>query len=187
MTTTLQLFADLMCARAEEKITDADLQDLLDRAESRNQILTRIHAGAEIAATSGYETIARATDIFTGYLDPDFVRWNTDERGVATGPAKADVYEMDRKDATFREMFTSLGDPESLVLSQGQIIDFCKRHRDLLRQDGYATFFLFKAHGELFVAGVDVGGGKLLAYVRRFGLGSRWCADYRPRVVVPQQ
>ncbi len=170
------------------EVTGEMLVDLM--AGAGNATLTLIHAGVEIAATTGYETIARSPEVFKGFLDPDFERWGTDVRGIATPPAKVDVWEMDPDkcpDATFREMFESLGNPDNLVLTQGQIVDFCQRHPDLLRGDGFATLFLFRTREERFVAYVDVDGDVLLARVYRFSDGARWDAVVRHRVVVLQQ
>ena len=97
------------------------------------------------------------------------------------------VLEMD-KDADFQTMFGSLSnDLDALDMTQAQIKTFCKKHRNLLRADGYATFFLFKSKGKFFVADVSVyGDGSLRVRVDRFSRGYVWDADYRHRVVVPQ-
>ncbi len=71
-----------------------------------------------------------------------------------------------------------------LCLTQGQVEEFCHSHRDLLRQEGYDTFFLFETNGEMFVADVYVDGGELKAYMCRFDRDYVWRADYRPRLVV---
>jgi hypothetical protein len=170
------------------QLTDEMLRDLL--AKTANPILTLLHADVEIGSTCGWETIAKADEVFAGYLDADFTNWGTDKRGVATGVARVKVYEMDpekRDSATFAEMFGSLGDLDHLVLSQGQNIWFCEHRRDLLRADGYGTFFLFKVGDEYFVADVRVGGRELEAGVSRLDYDGRWPAGYRHRLVVPQQ
>ena len=149
-------------------VTSEMLATLMGTAD--NPILTRIYEGVEIGATTGYETIARSPDVFTGFLDADFEHWGTDKRGIATPPAKADVWEMDPSKcqrATFAEIFATLDNPD---LTQGQIIDFCTHHPDLLRQDGWATFFPFKVGEEPFVACVDVVGDALWARVGRLSL-----------------
>jgi hypothetical protein len=93
-----------------------------------------------------------------------------------------------KQNGTFSQLFGSLSaDPRSLCLTQGQIVEFARTHRALLRQDGYATLFLFEVSGELFVAYLSVGGGKLKANVSRFSDDGVWDADYRYRVVVSQQ
>jgi len=62
-----------------------------------------------------------------------------------------------------------------------------KKYRSWLRADGYATLFLFKSHGHLFVANVDLGSdGRLEVYVDRFGRSFIWHAGRRGRLVVPQ-
>lgn len=145
-----------------------------------------------IGETDGTATIAQAADVFTGYLDSDFKNWKTDKPSSPTAAQALSVYEM-RKDATFKQMYDSLGaDRDALCLTQAQIIEFCKKHRDKLRQDGYATFFLFKIDRpegkgpEYFVACVDVDERGLGAVVYRFDGPGVWGAGGRRRVVLPQ-
>jgi hypothetical protein len=154
-------------------------------AESAPSYLTHL-TSVSLAPTKGDVTIAEAKDVFTGYLDPDFKNWGTDVAGNDIAANAVDVHEVNR-DGTFAQLWGSLGDPQSLCLTQGQIVEFCRSNRDQLRQGGCATLFLFMAKGELFVAYVDVRDVRLKAYVRRFGLDYVWVAEYRHRVVVPQQ
>ena len=91
------------------------------------------------------------------------------------------------KDATFAQMFGSLkADLDKLCLTQHQIKTFCEKHQNLLRADGYGTFFLFKGEGQFFVADVRVRSDGLRVYVYRFGYDFVWHAGGRHRVVVPQ-
>lgn len=152
-----------------------------------SQPLTRLYMGEEIVvgATTGDKTFANAKDVFNAYLDPNFERRGTNKRGKATERAPVAIYEI-RMNATFREVFSSLDDPGDLVLTQEQVIDFCREHHDKLRQDGYATFFLFEVDDEVYVAVVYVSGSKLGARVFHFGHDGRWDAGYQSRVVVPQ-
>lgn len=140
-----------------------------------------------IGATDGTEIIADATDTFPGWIDSDFRAYGADEASGPTVETPVAVYEM-VKDATFAQMFGSLGaDTQKLCLTQSQIIGFVKAHRDWLRTDGYATFFLVRSKGKFFVASVSfVDGGRLGVYVRRFEGDRAWSAVYRHRLVVPQ-
>jgi len=157
------------------------------RFEVKNEILKLISAGENVAIgpTDGTEILAKAKDIFT-WIDSDFVDYGADEPGQATLETSVRVYEM-AKDATFAQMFSSLSsDLDRLCLTQAQIKSFAKSHRNWLRSDGYATFFLFKSHGHFFVAGVFVNSyGELEANVGRFEDGNVWGAGGRGRVVVP--
>ncbi len=140
----------------------------------------------KVGATTGEETIAAASDVFD-WIDPDFENWGTNvPSGKATEAASVKVYEMHR-DATFEQMFGSLGDIEALCLEQGQVVNFCRENRGKLRLDGWATFVPFKVEGcnEPFVARVCVGGGGLKLFVDRLGSDNVWSAAYRHRVVVP--
>ena len=115
------------------------------------------------------------------YIDKDFIDWGANEQKGKTKKQKVDVLEM-IKDATFKQMFD-----KSQVLTQEQILYFVKNHKDKLRTEGYATFFLFESKGNFFVAFVGFRfGGRLRVSVYRFGRSGVWYAEYRHRVVVPQ-
>jgi hypothetical protein len=147
----------------------------------------RFLESSTIHTTSGIATLAEASDVFTGYLDAGYKKWGTDIAGVDTEATPVDIYEM-KKDGTLADIFGSFGfDLRSLCLTQGQVKEFARSHRHLLRQGGGAAMFLFEANGELFVADVYLRGGKLKAFVNRFSYGYVWSACHRYRVVVPQQ
>ncbi len=150
-------------------------------------ILHPIVEALTVGATDGTEIIPNASDVFTGYIDGDFVSWGANQPSDATPEITTTVYEM-REDATYKQMFDSLStDTKKLCMTQSQIITFVKTHRQHLRTDGYATLFLFESNKKLFVAYVLFGGHGLLGvYVRRFEGVSAWGADRRHRVVVPQ-
>ncbi len=139
----------------------------------------------KLAETKGKETIARADDVFN-WIDSDFETWGTDKKGEKKAGGNFEVYEMD-KNSMFKEIFDSLSsDTNSLTLTQEQIISFCKEHKDKLRENGYATFFLFKVGEEFFVASVYVNADGLEVFVHRFSYVCVWDADGRHRIVVPQ-
>jgi hypothetical protein len=140
-----------------------------------------------LAATSGKVTLARSGNVFTGHLDPDLKKWGTDRSSADTSASVADIYEM-KADGDFKTLFGSISnDLNSLCWTQAQIVEFCETHSELLRQDGYGTFFLFEVEGEVFVLYVCVLAGKLGCNVRRFDYDYVWSAKYRLRLVVPQQ
>lgn len=142
--------------------------------------------GLVIKTTTGQRTIAKAKDVFPGYIDGDFVNWGLDLIGQATKESLADVWEL-VKDSTFLQFFQSLGkNLDELCWTQDQIITFCEDHREWLRTDGHVTFFLFKENGEFFVALVNRRGGELKASVRRLSDDGVWSAGDRYRVVIPQ-
>ena len=175
--------------RSIEAILDgASIETALKVTDSvdDNTAHLRYLSSVTLAPTTAATTLAQANEVFTGYLDSDFQNWSTNKSGADTPEASLDVYEM-KKNGTFADIFGSFGiNLRSLCLSQGQIKEFALTHRHLLRQDGYATLFLFEVNGEMFVANVYVGGGKLKAGVLRFSDSSVWRADDRRRVVVPQ-
>ncbi|MFA6993667.1 MAG: hypothetical protein WC268_03675 [Patescibacteria group bacterium] len=140
-----------------------------------------------IGAVDGSEVLADAADVFTGYVDPNLRGWKADERGSATKEASAQVYEI-VEDATFAQMFGFLSpDMAKLCFTQAQIKAFVKTHRNWLRTDGYATFFLFKSHNHFFVARLNFGDdGWLKVSVGHFENGVVWFSGFRHRLVVPQ-
>lgn len=133
----------------------------------------------EIPALKGEGVIADSKLFY--YIDSDFRNYGADKPGIATKKMKLDVFEMD-KDATFAQMMSA-----DNLLTQEQILYFIKNHKDLLRQNGYATFFPFKSGEEVFVAYVCVDGdGGLSVGVRRFSHDDVWSAEDRLRFVVPK-
>ncbi|MCL4399717.1 hypothetical protein M1506_00360 [Patescibacteria group bacterium] len=138
-----------------------------------------------ISKTSGKKTISQKTKLFS-WIDPDFGNYGADEKGKPKPKTTCAVYEL-VENATLREMFGELGDPQKLCLTQEQIIEFVKKHKEELNQDGWADFFLFESNGQLFVAYVSVySGGRLKVDVYHFGYSYVWNAGYHYRVVVPQ-
>ncbi len=139
-------------------------------------------------ACDGTKTIAQAKDTFTAYLDGDFENYGTNKPGRLTEAQPVVVHEL-IKDGNFPQIFGSLGtDLNKLCHQQDQVINFTKKFRQWLRQDGYATLFLFKVGDQFFVAGVHVcSDGPLSAYVSRFGRAFVWYAGFQLRVVLPQQ
>jgi hypothetical protein len=144
--------------------------------------------------TDGTRTIAQATDVFEGGIDADFVNWSLDKSSCSTIATSVRVYEH-IKDGTFKAIYgTNYPVLDKMVFTQHQIIDFCVKHKDKLRQDGYGTFFLFKKDDDfpanennLFVAYVGVySGGRLGANVHRFSDDYGWDAESQPRFVIPQ-
>ncbi len=154
----------------------------------RNEFLKLISGDESLVLDEcdGTEILADASDVFA-YIDSDFRKWNTDEKGPATDAAPVRVYEM-TKDGIYTQMFGSLSlNVRKLCLTQAQIKGFVKKYRNWLRKDGGSTFFPFESNGEFFVASVDVySDGRLRVDVYRFGFGSVWDAEGRYRVVALQ-
>lgn len=158
--------------------------DILNLLSNSGQIL--------LPKSDGQSIISRAKDVFKFHIDPDFENWDLNKKSKATQEIEVKIYEM-VKNANFKEMFISLSDNlDSLCLTQSQIIDFCEKHRNHLRQDGDATFFLTKkdfgkpaTEDNLFVVRVSVRSNGLRVCVYHFGRAYVWHADYRHRVVVP--
>jgi len=134
----------------------------------------------------GQRVIADAKDVFSN-IDSDFRIWKADEAGQATPDTPVNVFEL-VEDGMFSEFFGSLTtDTDRLCFTQDQIIVFVKKYRNWLRMGGYATFFVFKSHGEFFVAdALFRSDGTLSVGVDRLEDVCCWGAERRHRVVVPQ-
>lgn len=164
-------------ARTDEVIATAELAK--SPLNTKLKYLTTI----SLEATTGKETIAQSRDVFTIWLSHDFKDWGLDKESKPTRAVKVDVLEM-QEDATFMEIFSSLGSLDSLALTQGQIIEFCKNYRDIIGQNDLATFFLFKVDCDYFVAGVSVIDHYLKADLFRLNNDCLWHAEHHRRVVV---
>jgi len=178
------------CPYDPELIAKA-LQDIVEgrfHNTAVNKILRLISSEEHLTinAVDGKQTIAKAKDVFKSYIDDDFKNWGTDEKSSATEETAVNVYEM-ISDANFSQMFNSLStDLDKMCLTQSQIINFCVKHPSWLRQNGNATFFLFKVSGEYFVARVRVGLDGLDVYVSRFEDDRVWGSLSAHRIVTPQ-
>ncbi len=170
------------------------LQDIVEgrftHISKKENSITRLLSKGEsiiIDACEGKENLADAKDVFKSGIDSDFKNWNTNKPSKNTEETAVQVHEI-VKDSTFVQMFGSLGtDLDKLCLTQSQIKNFCKKHSNWLRTDGYATFFLFKVDDLFFFASVDVYSDGLYVSVVRFGFDDVWDADRARRIVVPQQ
>ncbi|MEK7638732.1 MAG: hypothetical protein AAB388_01085 [Patescibacteria group bacterium] len=147
----------------------------------------RFLQSATLAPTKGIVTLAQASDVFTGHIDPCFKLWRKNVADVDTKEALVNVYEM-KQSGTFAELFRSVSkDVRSLCLTQGQIKEFPRTHPHLLQQDGYCTFFLFEVNDALLVAYVSVFGGMLEVRMRPYPDYHVWHNGDRHRLVVPQR
>ncbi len=152
------------------------------------QVLCRLYTDKTItlAARDGSRYISKENGVFRSFIDSCFKSWGLDKTSKATEKTEVFVYEM-VKDATFTEMFDSLNlDRDKLCLSQDQIIEFCEMNADKLREDFYATFFLFKQDVQLFIARVHVGLDGLDVRVYSFKRDYLWPSSNAYRLVVPQ-
>ncbi len=141
----------------------------------------------ELDETDGKAIIAKAEDIFLGHIDDAFIRWGCDVESEPTQKTQVTVHEM-VKDGTLIEIWTGISDdPNSLCLTQSQIIQFVEKHKKWLRSVGYVTFSLFKVGNEFFVACVRFdGAGQLGVFVHRLSFDIVWYAVHGLCFVVPQ-
>lgn len=177
------------CPYNPEQIAKA-LQDIIEGKFNHtveNKILRLISADENllINAVDGKSTIAKAKDVFKSWIDGDFKSWGTNEAQNSTPETPVSVYEV-FSDAKLAQMFGSLsGDLDRLCLTQSQIINFCIKYPTWLKQDGSATFFLFKSNEQYFVADVYVRSGGLRVFVLRLGFDYVWNGSRLHRLVTP--
>jgi hypothetical protein len=90
------------------------------------------------------------------------------------------------RNSTFQELFGGFGAAlDSLALTQAQIKQFAKHHRDWLQEGGNGTFFLFKIGNEFFVAAAYLfSDGQIGMRLRRLTLERVFRAQKRHRLVV---
>jgi hypothetical protein len=167
-------------------VKTALLTALAELAENVVGRLKRLFAGRtiELAETNGKDTLAEASDVFKAGI------YGAAKRSVckATPKTLLAVCEM-IKDGTFQQIFGGFGENlKRLCWTESQIVAFCRDHHDLLRKDGYGTFFLFEGeNGGFFVADVYVcDDGRLFVFVYPLERGVVWGARCQRRVVVPQ-
>ena len=157
-------------------------------SQKNPQILKLLSANEKltIEALDGQATIADAKDVFKAYIDPDFIDWGFSQPGLATGETSLNVYEM-TGEGTFVKIFTEITpDLDKIIMTQAQIIRFCEKYPNWLRQEGLATFFLTKKNNEYFVADVHVFSDGLGVRVYRLEDDRVWHGEARYRVVFPQ-
>lgn len=174
-------------AETLEKVAKV-IVDGFNKNQVKNNFLRLISSTEEliIEALDGKAIIAEAEKVFKAYISSGFRNCNLNNSGKATEETAVAVYEM-TANATFVQMFGSLADNlDQLVMSQSQIIRFCEKYPDWLRQDGYATFFLIKESGAYFVVYVDVRGDGLRVFVYHLEYDGVWFAEIRRRLVTPQ-
>ncbi len=142
-----------------------------------------------IGATKGTETLASANDVFS-YISPDFKNWGCDKAEQETPEMAVAVYEQ-IEDATYPEIFGSVDQNfDRLVLTTSQIKSFVVNNaKEYLLEAEWTCFrSLFKVDNEFFIADVRVlADGNRDVRVTRFLDGSVRHANYRHRIVVPQQ
>lgn len=156
-------------------------------ANLRDTTHLRFVQEAKLPATTGAVTVTQSVDVFATD-DPHFHSLGTDVPGPDTAPGTALVYEI-KKDGNFVSLFSSFGNNwRRRLLTQGQVVAFCREHRDCLRQDGFGTLFACQVEGAelpvVFV--VRTSAGRLKVLVDPWNHGLIWHDDRRHRVIVVQ-
>lgn len=82
-------------------------------------------------ATRGTGTFANSTDVYTGFLDPDFERLKLNGLGRPSDRNEVGMKEM-RSSGTFAKIFAEIGDIGSLCFPQEQAKNFGREHPEKL-------------------------------------------------------
>lgn len=184
--------ADVLAEHVASIVRDAVKNKLAEMAENTVGCLKNISGDKQIVIgeTDGIETLANASDLFTGFLDSDFEAYGTNVPGKPTKPTPVEVFEQ-VKDGDFKTIYDGLRNLDDLCFEQAQIKAFPRDHSAWLHPKGWATFFLFKVgegkNKKFFVARVYQNSGKLEALVSLFSDDRVWLASRRSRFVFPQQ
>ena len=162
---------------------------LADDIKSNPSILRLISDGEKIMieASDGKAYISNAKKIFKSSISKDFKNWGLNQwSGAANTEILLDVSEL-VGDGTFIQIFTEItSDLGKLIMTQAQIIRFCKKHPIWLREEQSTTLFLMKVGGEYFVVRVDTNWDGLGVCVYRLGCSDVWYGVSRFRIVSPQ-
>ncbi len=166
--------------RDPEKVAEI-LQTIVDGLAGMKIYLRRLFETETmlVSTTDGTEKFG-GSDLFGdrvyGLTLPDRI-------ATPTPPMNAIIHDL-VKNGKFAQFLGSLGENRPRWKNRGQVLGFCRDHKDKLSEKG-ATFFELEGG---FVAIVDFGGrGRLRVDVVKFSRGYVWCAACQRRVVSPQQ
>lgn len=115
------------------------------------------------------------------YIDPDFRNYKADEVLPGRENLIVKVKKLE-KNSTYKEIFN----PDTDVMSQSEILDFVEHNKEFCLSS-WSVHFLFRSHGNLFVAYMGVYSDGLYVFVYRFESDDVWNAGSLTRMVVPQQ
>lgn len=99
-------------------------------------------------------SIFEAQGVFNRGIDYQFMDFFLNQSIESTGETSVQIFEIVR-DSTFLDLFNSFEvELELICLTKNQIINFCIKYPECLRQDDFMTFFLGKTESRYFIAGV---------------------------------
>ncbi len=135
-------------------------------------------------------TIAKAHNIYTGYLDPNFKDWGTDVRVyVRVYEDSIEIINVDvrtvTRDGEYKNLF-GYDELKNICLTQRQINQFVVSNRNLLSEEDYGLFFIFEQMNEFFVAEISMRDGLIAARLRRYNDSHVWKASGGILLVVKQ-
>ncbi|MBX9837580.1 MAG: hypothetical protein K2X69_04600 [Silvanigrellaceae bacterium] len=145
----LRWFTNLQFEKREEMLGKKPVPKVLE-------ILSILESISQfyVEALDGSETLVEANDVFSS-IGKRFTEWETRSVSKPTEYTTLRLHKL-KENATFMEMFESLGSGPSLALTQSQIKRFCKKYAKHLFKGGINTIFLpFELDGNYFIASVN--------------------------------
>ena len=142
-----------------------------------SKYLRQLFSAAAVGPTDGTETL-QSSGVFTGGI----YGFALPASGRPTPATRATVHEM-IENGMYTKIFGSSGEHRPRWQNQGQVADFCRHHRNKLRGNDYGA--LFELEGGFVVNVYFSAYGQLSAFVFPFGFERIWCAERRPRFVLP--
>ncbi|PKM91815.1 hypothetical protein CVU82_01245 [Candidatus Falkowbacteria bacterium HGW-Falkowbacteria-1] len=160
----------------------------IKKSIEQNSVLeiVRSYDSRTIDALDGSIAIIDSEDIFRAYIDPKFKELGLDKPGLSTPKITVEVYKL-VDDKKIGDIFVSFGvNLDKLVMSQSQIVFFCKRNYLRICGNEYAYFFLIKEKNKYHVVNVDIYSDGIGVEIVHFDQKRILLSDDFYHVVVPQ-
>lgn len=140
-----------------------------------------------IDATDGIVDEKMAEGVFKGGLDPDFICWGREKHVSSTINTVVNLYKLVRP-GSFSKIFGSFDvSLDKLCLTKPQIVNFCKKHINLMEEENQYTLFLYKDDYQFFVAHADTYPEGIKVISDPFTIGRNWQTNCPVYVVIPKQ
>ncbi len=163
------------------------LFSFLSCSKSQDEVLTLVPEGEKIiieALPAGYSTISQAKDVFP-YAGTDIEYRNINNEQKAKKETIVNIYESKKGIVSFSQVFNPLNeDLNKLCLTQGQVVNFCRKKSQHLCQGG-PTFFLIKENDEFLIIKVHSFANGLIVAANLFDDNDGLSDISNYRLVVP--
>ena len=181
-----------------EKTTDKEKKDLnrqpgnkeirtkQNQTQKETPIFSPIFGTVVMEALNGKISMSIMKKIFKGGMEMSLQNYIQSKPNRATVETLLEVREL-IENATLAKIFTKIScDLNKIAMSMAQIVCFCEKHSNFLREEGYATFFLTRIGNEFFVIFVCQENRGLSAGMKRIDFLPQCFAESKHRVVTPR-